>query len=59
MSCTGRALCAWADDRFRVMPNGKFYCRRCLPDGKDKDRFKELLRVIGLANDTDERSRTS
>ena len=39
-------------DRFRVMPNGKFYCRRCLPDGKDKDRFKELLRVIGLANDT-------
>ena len=43
--CVGR-------DRFRVMPNGKFYCRRCLPDGKDKDRFKELLRVIGLANDT-------
>ena len=40
------------DDRFRVMPSGKFFCRHCIPDGKDKDRFKELLRVLGLANDT-------
>ena len=44
-------LCG-GDDRFRVMPNGMFFCRRCLPDGRDKDRFKELLKVLGLANDT-------
>ena len=43
-------LCG-GDDRFRVMPNGMFFCRRCLPDGKDKDRFKELLKAVGLAND--------
>ena len=40
------------DDRFRVTPSGKFFCRHCLPDGKDKERFKELLRVVGLAKDT-------
>ena len=44
-------LCG-GDDRFRVIPNGMFFCRRCLPDGKDKDRFKELLKAVGLANDT-------
>ena len=33
-------------DRFRVIPNGMFFCRRCLPDGKDKDRFKELLKAV-------------
>ena len=35
-------------DRFRVMASGKFFCRRCLPDGKDKDRFRQMANAMGL-----------
>ena len=35
-------------DRFRVMPDGKFFCRRCLPNGKDKDRFRQMVMELGL-----------
>ena len=40
-------LCG-GDDRFRVMPDGKFFCRHCLPDGKDKDRFRQMVKALGL-----------
>ena len=40
-------LCG-GDDRFRVTPSGKFFCRHCLPNGKDKERFRQMARALGL-----------
>ena len=40
-------LCG-GEDRFYVTPTGKAYCRRCLPDGGDPERFKLLLEAVGF-----------
>ena len=38
-------------DRFRVQPDGRMYCRRCLPDISDPDRFRQMLAALGLNGD--------
>ena len=41
-------LCRDGVDRFRVMPNGHVFCRTCLKDGTNPERFKELLEAVGF-----------
>ena len=38
-------------DRFRVMPDGRFFCRICCPDGGDVKAMKALLEAAGLDGD--------
>ena len=33
-------------DRFRVLPDGRAFCRQCLPDNGNRPRFRELVRTV-------------
>ena len=35
-------------DRFRVLVDGKFFCRQCCPDGRDPQAMKAILAAAGL-----------
>ena len=35
-------------DRFHVRREGYFYCRQCLPDSSNTERYKEILAALGL-----------
>ena len=35
-------------DRFRVLSNGKFFCRQCCPDGSAKDSMRLILDAAGF-----------
>ena len=41
------ALCN-GTDRFYVKPDGKFFCRQCMPNGSDKNQYKNFLTAFGL-----------
>ena len=42
--------CGGGDDRFYVRPSGRFFCRKCLPDGKNVEKFKEILMALSLGH---------
>ena len=35
-------------DRFRIMQNGRMYCRVCCPDGEDRTAFMKLVAAVEL-----------
>jgi len=35
-------------DRFRVNADGRFFCRRCCPDGRDPQAMRAILDAAGL-----------
>ncbi len=35
-------------DRFRVLMDGRFFCRHCAPDGGDVNAMKALLEAAGF-----------
>ena len=39
--------CGDGDDRFRVTPDGRVYCRQCCPDGRNIAAVEQLLRAVG------------
>lgn len=38
------------DDRFRVMPDGRFFCRQCCQDGRDPAAMRRILNAVGFGN---------
>ena len=44
-------------DRFYLTKDGGMYCRQCLQDGGNKERFKALLRTLGLAGEAPDGTR--
>lgn len=37
-------------DRFRVNADGRFFCRRCCPDGRDPQAMRAILDAAGLGD---------
>ena len=46
------------DDRFRVHADGRFFCRKCCPDGGDTAAFRRILDAAGLNGTTRRREWT-
>jgi len=41
-------------DRFRVtIPDGRFFCRQCCPDGSHTDAMKRILQAAGFESPFD------
>jgi len=49
--CQGPCPNCGGIDRFRVLVDGKFFCRQCCSDGRDPAAMRAIMDAAGLEKD--------